>query len=61
MVLYNVQQKDDMLQCEHCEYTTAHSKDLKAHSRKNSTKTEKVCPKTAERKSRRLEEEQKSR
>ena len=47
----------DMLQCEHCEYTTTQPRNLKAHSRKHSKKTEKNCPKTPKRKSRRLEEE----
>jgi len=61
MVLYNVQRKNDMLQCEHCEYTSAHSKELKTHSREHSKKTEKVCPKTAKKKFRKLEEDQKSR
>ena len=35
MVLYDVQQTNEMLQCQHCDYTTAHSGALKAHSRKH--------------------------
>ena len=35
MVLYNVQRKNEMLQCQHCDYTTARSIDLKIHSRKH--------------------------
>ena len=35
MVLYNVQRKNEMLQCEHCDYLTTRSHNLKIHSRKH--------------------------
>ena len=35
MVLYNVQRKNEMFQCQHCDYTTNRSGDLKVHCRKH--------------------------
>ena len=36
MVLCNVQRKNEILKCEYCDYTSTHSGNLKAHSRKHS-------------------------
>ena len=35
MVLCNVQRKNEMLQCQYCDYRTTQSGALKAHSRKH--------------------------